>query len=94
MVPLYNFSKLIPPYLFVLVIEGLKIFMLRNKNLGLIKRVEVTVKSRLIHLVFVDHVLMFGATSLTEWRHVKDLLHVYCEATGMNISDNKYVFIS
>ena len=93
MLPLYNFLKLLP-HLFLLVIEGLKIFIFRYKNLSLIKGVEVTIKSHLNHLVFVDHVLLFKTTSLTEWRHLKYLLHVYSQATGMNICDNKYVFIS
>ena len=66
--------------------------MLRYKN-GFIKEVKVTAKSHLIHLHFVDDVLKFGAISLNEWRHLKDLLHVYCQSSRMNISDNKYVFI-
>ena len=92
MLPLYNFLKLLP-HLFLLVIEGLKIFILRYKSLGLIKRVEVTMTSHLTHLIFVDHALLFRATSLIEWRHLKYLLHVYCQAIRMNISDNCFTKI-
>ena len=66
--------------------------MLKYIN-GLIKGVKVTTKSHLIHVHIVDDVLMFGDTSLSEWRHLKDLLHVYCQSSRMDISDNKYVFI-
>lgn len=82
------------PYLFLLVIEGLGRSVLRYKSLGLIQGVKVIAKTHLTHLLFVDDVMTFGAASLNEWRHFKDIPQTFCKAIGMKISDNKFVLMS
>jgi hypothetical protein len=84
------------PYLFLSIIKGLVIFVLRYKGLRsliqliqLIQGVKVTSKTHLTHLLFVDGVMMFGVASLNEWRHYKDLFHTFCKAFQGKISDKK-----
>lgn len=52
------------PYLFLFIIEGLGRLIMSFKQLGLIQRVKVYAGSFLSHQLFVDDVLLFGATLL------------------------------
>ena len=49
----------LPPYLFLLIIEGFSRFVSRDKSLGLIQGVRVTPKTHMTHLLFVDDVMCF-----------------------------------
>ena len=69
--------------------------MLRYKKLGLIKGIEVISKSHLTQLLFGDDVLMVGVAYLTEWRHYKNVMHIFFQASGMKgISENTSMLLS
>ena len=54
---------------------------------------EVSSSLNLTHLLFVDDVLLFGVGTVEEWQHFKVLLHLFCSATGMQISEEKSSFL-
>ena len=51
---------------------------------------------------FLRHVKFGAIVKLTircfltirQWRHIKDLLHIFCQASGMKFSDNKSMLMS
>lgn len=80
-------------YLFLLIIEGLGRLILIYNNKGLIKGVKLTIKSHLTHSLFFDDVMMFGASTLAEWRKIKEYLHDFCQDSGMKVSENKSILL-
>ena len=83
---------LICPYLFLLVIEGLNRFLLKDNDTQLIKGIKVVGSLFLTHTLFVDDVLIFGDGSLFEWIHIKNLVDLFCGASGMFLSPRKSCF--
>ena len=45
-------------------------------------------------MLFVDNVLMFGMGMVREWRSFKRILNLFCLASRMVISEEKYVCLS
>lgn len=41
------------------------------------------------HVLFVDDVLLFGGNTVEEWTCFRDILVLFCSATGMEISSTK-----
>ena len=81
------------PLLFILVIEGLSLLIEEAKRQGKIKGIKISARLSLTHLLFVDDVILFGFGSLEEWRAFKNILDIFCEASGMSININKSSFL-
>jgi hypothetical protein len=81
------------PLLFVLVIEGLNRFLGHYKEEGLFYRIKFTKNLNISHLLFVDDVLIFGRGRLKDQEILKYILQVLCDASGMEISEHKFVLI-
>jgi len=47
----------------------------------------------LSHILFLDDVILFGCGGFEEWRVLQQVLKIFCAATGMLISSEKYCFI-
>jgi hypothetical protein len=43
--------------------------------------------------MFVDDVILFGSGSFFEWEVFKEVLDLFCKATGMAFSPHKSVFL-
>ena len=65
-----------------------------HKTAGQIRGVRVTTETSLTHVLFVDDVLLFGGNSVDEWKCFSDLLSLFCNATGMEISLTKSSLIA
>ena len=74
------------PLLFLLIIEGLSRLILEAKNKGKLKGVKVRRKHFITHLLFVDNVMVFGTDSLDEWLCYKEIINLFCKASGMSVS--------
>ena len=81
------------PLLFILVIEGLSLFLKDAKGGGKIKGIQISASLSLTHLLFVDDVVLFGLGTLVEWMAFEVLLENLCVASGMYISVDKSRFI-
>jgi hypothetical protein len=44
------------------------------------------------HLMFVDDVILFGNGNIVEWEVFKEILELFCKATGMAFSPQKSSF--
>ena len=81
------------PLLFILVIEGLSLFIKDAKAKGKIRGIKISDSLYLTHLLFVDDVIFFGNGTVMEWMAFDVLLETFCSASRMSISLNKSNFL-
>jgi len=81
------------PLLFLLVVEGLskdiEVKVREKKLTGLL----VAKGTCITHLLFVDDVILFGSGNIAEWEVFKEILTLFCKATGMAFSPQKSSFL-
>ena len=66
------------------MIESLSKLIEKSKFEGMIAEVRIFSKCCITHLLFVDIILLFGKGSLLESHAFKDILCLFCEASGMD----------
>ena len=84
---------LLPPLLFILIIESLGRIILNAHLVGHITDYQYTPDLSITHLLFVDDVLLFGIGTVGEWKAYKEALDLFCSATGMTVSIKKSSFL-
>ena len=72
--------------LFLLIIEGISILIEKEKVEGILIGVKIYSFIRIIHLVFVDDVLLLGEGTLENMQSLSQILNLYKQATGMEIN--------
>ena len=78
------------PFSFLSVVEGLSFLMKNAKIKGELHGVNISLEITLMHLLSMDEVMLFGASSFQDFKALKEILNVYCEATKMEINLFKY----
>jgi len=81
------------PLLFLLIIEDLSRVIqsqVREKNL---EGVTVARGLNVTHLMFVDDIILFGNGILAEWKVYHQVLNLFCQATRMDFSSQKSMFL-
>jgi hypothetical protein len=81
------------PLLFLLVIEGLSRTIQEKVRDKKLEGVPVARGLSITHLMFVDDVILFGIGSISEWEVFKEVLELFCKATGMAFIPQKSVFL-
>ena len=51
--------------------------------------VKVSKLYKIIHLMFVDDILLMSKADRTEWLFILDVLHIFCNVTGLSINSLK-----
>jgi hypothetical protein len=77
------------PFLFLIMAEGFNKLILEAKEKGLLKGLKISESELITHQLFVDDVLIFGASDVQEFQVLKDIMELFCEATGMEINHGK-----
>jgi hypothetical protein len=62
------------PLLFILVMEGLSILLKKGQEEGKLSGVKVSRIVKILHLFFIDDVLIMSRASLQEWQEIVGLL--------------------
>jgi len=60
---------------------------------GKIFGIKVSRTIKILHLLFVDDVLIMNNGSPQEWLEIKKILHKFCSATGLMINWEKSMFL-
>ena len=60
---------------------------------GLLMGIKVSRLIKVLHLLFVDDILIMFRASLVEWEKIRAILHVFCRASGLVINVQKSVFL-
>jgi hypothetical protein len=80
------------PLLFIMVMEGLSLLLKKIQAEGRITGIKVSRLVKILHLLFVDDVLIMTNDSQLEWREIYGLLKIFCCATGLQINWSKSTF--
>jgi hypothetical protein len=80
------------PLLFILVMEGLSILLKKGKVAGKLTGVKVARIVKILHLFFVDDVLIMTRANLQEWKEIAGILSSFVSASGLEINISKSTF--
>jgi hypothetical protein len=81
------------PLLFILIMEGLSLALKRSQEEGLLMGIKVSRLIKILHLLFVDDILIMTKASIAEWQEIKRVLERFCSASGLKINDKKTSFL-
>jgi hypothetical protein len=77
------------PLLFILVMEGLSLLLKHSFEEGNISGIKVSRLTRILHLLFVDDVLILSKASMAEWKLILSLINDFFQASGIAVNQNK-----
>jgi hypothetical protein len=78
--------------MFILVMESISLLLKKVQTEGSLTGVKVSTVIKILHLIFVDDVLIMKKASLEEWMLIKSLLNLFCCASGIKVNLNKSTF--
>jgi hypothetical protein len=74
------------PYLFIMIMEGLSLLLSKSISDHHISGIKVSKFLKIVHLMFVDDVLLMSKANQTEWIVILDLLQKFSSASGLCIN--------
>ena len=77
------------PYLFILIMEGLSLLLSKSIIEHHISGIKVSKFIKIVHLMFVDDVLLMKKADLVEWLVIQDMLQLFCSISGLSINYSK-----
>jgi hypothetical protein len=77
------------PYLFILIMEGLSILLSRSISDHKISGIKVSKQIKMVHLMFVDDVLLMSTADPMEWHCILEVLQSFCLVSGLSINHAK-----
>jgi hypothetical protein len=77
------------PLLFILVMEGPESFIKRNLSGWEAVGIKVSRLIKILHLFFVDDVLIMTNASLQEWMEIESHIKLFCNASGLKVNETK-----
>jgi ribonuclease HI len=77
------------PYLFILIMEGLSLLLSKSFTDHHISGIKVSNCIKIVHLMFVDDVLLLTKADLAEWLVIQDVLQLFCSVSGLSINYSK-----
>jgi hypothetical protein len=80
------------PLLFILVMESISLLLKKSQSEGVLSGVKVSRVIKILHLIFVDDILIMSKASLEEWMVIKSLLELFCCASGLKVNLDKSTF--
>jgi hypothetical protein len=81
------------PLLFILVLEGLSILLKLKQSEGHLTGIKISGRLHILHLLFVDDVLILTLADPDEWALIHSILNYFCTATGLEINLQKSIFL-
>jgi len=81
------------PLLFILVMESLSLTLKKAQVEGLFTGIKVSKNLKVLHLLFVDDILIMSRASPTEWAVIQTILQDFCRASGLVINLQKSVYL-
>jgi hypothetical protein len=81
------------PLLFILVMEGLSLALKRSQDEGLLMGIKVSRLIKILHLLFVDDILIMTKDSIAEWQEIKRVLESFVVHLVLMINDQKTSFL-
>jgi hypothetical protein len=77
------------PYLFILLMDSLSLLLAKSISEHRISGIKVSRFIKMVHLMFVDDILIMSKADLPEWLAIMEVLQLFCSATGLSINPLK-----
>jgi len=81
------------PMLFILVLEGLSLLLKESKVAGNIACIKVSRMIRILHIFFVDDILIMTNATINEWIEIDRIMNFFCKASGLKVNKQKSNFL-
>jgi hypothetical protein len=72
--------------------ESISLLLKKSHSEGVLSGVKVSRVIKILHLIFVDDILIMSKESLEEWMVIKSLLELFCCALGLKVNLEKSTF--
>jgi hypothetical protein len=72
--------------------ESFSRLLKKGQNEGSLMGVKVSRIVKILHLLFVDDILIMTKAFLQEWEEINNLLNLFCSATGLKVNMRKSIF--
>jgi hypothetical protein len=79
--------------LFILVMEGLSLSLKKGQADGKLSGIKVSILIKILHLLFVDDVLIMTKGLIKEWQEINRIIDFFCGASGLMINVQKSKFL-
>jgi hypothetical protein len=80
------------PLLFILVMEGLSLLLKDSQRAGKLTGINVSRTIKILHILFVDDVIIMTKATMQEWWEIDKVLKFFCLTSGLNINVEKSTF--
>jgi hypothetical protein len=77
------------PLLFILVMESLSLLLKSSQSEGSLTGIKVSRLTKILHLLFVDDVLLLTNASVQEWKEIVSLIQKFCMVSGLKVNPIK-----
>jgi hypothetical protein len=77
------------PLLFILVMEGLSLLLKESQREGKLSGINVSRTIKILHILFVDDVIIMTNATVEEWWEIEKVLKSFCLASGLVINATK-----
>jgi hypothetical protein len=69
--------------------EGLSLLLKKSKGEGKLTGIKVSRMINILHLFFVDDVLIMTKENIQEWLEIDKLILLFCKASGLQVNESK-----
>jgi len=69
--------------------ESISLLLRKSLSEGVLSGVKVSRVIKILHLIFVDDILIMSKAYLEEWMLIKSLLEIFCCALGLKVNLEK-----
>jgi hypothetical protein len=74
---------------FILIMEGFSLLLKKSFSEHKISGIKVSKLINIVHLMFVDDLLLMSKADLAEWSIIQEVLSRFCSASGLSINLSK-----
>jgi hypothetical protein len=82
------------PLLFIIIMEGLSLELKRSHEASHITGIKLSCFIKILHLLFVDDILLMTSGTLEEWEEIRTILKLFCNTSGLQINSQKMTFFN
>jgi len=80
------------PLLFILILKSLSLALKEGQEDGLVSGIKVSRLMRIIHLLFIDDIMVMSKATISEWAEIHKILNIFCISTRLLINAYKSAF--
>jgi hypothetical protein len=72
-----------------MVMESLSLLLKTSQSQGLISGIKVVRLTKILHILFVDDILLLTKASIEEWKEIERIIQLFCKVSGLRVNMTK-----